>query len=105
MSDSSKNLRLLNAVIAMCRSDSKWPHYFFDLGYGVKWIEQPFSCTTGDKVVPDLVITSNMQNHCILFESKSGNNIEDSQARRYMQVQPKDVVTKLFVETTGGKYL
>jgi len=70
----------------------------------VKWIEQPFSCTTGDKVVPDLVITSNMQNHCILFESKSGNNIEDSQARRYMQVQPKDVVTKLFVDTTGGKY-
>ncbi len=71
MSDSSKNLRLLNAVIAMCRSDSKWPHYFFDLGYGVKWIEQPFICSTGDRLVPDLVITSSVQNHCIYLKAKA----------------------------------
>lgn len=103
MSNSSKNLKLLNAVIAMCRSDSKWPHYFFDLGYGVKWIEQPFTCTTGEKLVPDLVIVSNAENHCILFEGKSGNNIENEQAQRYMQVKPKDVVSKLFIDVVRGQ--
>ena len=104
MSDSSRNLKLLNAVIAMCRSDSKWPHYFFDLGYGVKWIEQPFTGETGEKLVPDLVIVSKGENHCILFEGKSGNNIENEQAQRYMQVRPKDVVSKLFVDLVRGKH-
>lgn len=103
MSSSSKNLELLNAIIAMCRSDSKWPHYFFDLGYGVKWIEQPFTCSTGEKLVPDLVMVSSPQNNCILFESKSGNNIENSQAERYKKIKPRDVVSKLFVDVVGGQ--
>lgn len=103
MSSSSKNLELLNAIIAMCRSDSRWPHYFFDLGYGVKWIEQPFTCGTGQKLVPDLVIVSSMQNNCTLFESKSGSNIEDRQAERYKKVKPKDIVSKLFVDVIGGQ--
>ena len=103
MSDSSKNLRLINAMIAMCRIDNKWPHYLYDMGYGVKWIEYPFTCHTGDTVVPDLVITSDIQHNCILFESKSGKNIEDEQAKRYMKVQPDDVVYKLHVDTKGGK--
>ena len=103
MSNSSKNLELLNAIIAMCRFDSKWPHYFFDLGYGVKWIEQPFTCSTGEKLVPDLVMVSNPQNNCILFEGKSGNNIENSQAERYKKIKPRDVVAKLFVDVVGGQ--
>ncbi len=103
MSDSSKNLKLINAIIAMCRIDNQWPHYFYDMGYGVKWIEYPFTCHTGETVVPDLVITSDIQNNCILFESKSGNNIENEQAKRYMKVKPEDVVSKLHVDTKGGK--
>lgn len=87
----------------MCRIDNKWPHYFYDMGYGVKWIEYPFTCHTGETVVPDLVITSDIQNNCILFESKSGNNIENEQAKRYMKVEPEDIVTKLHVDTKGGK--
>jgi len=103
MSGSSKNLKLINAIIAMCRIDNKWPHHFHDMGYGVKWIEYPFTCHTGETVVPDLVIISDIQNNCILFESKSGNNIENDQAERYMKVQPDDVVTKLHVDTKGGE--
>ena len=103
MSNSSKNLKLINAIIAMCRSDSKWPHYFYDMAYGVKWIEYPFTCSTGETLVPDLVIVSNAQNNCILFESKSGSNIENAQAERYKKVRPDDVVSKLFVDVVGGQ--
>lgn len=103
VSNSSNNLKLINAIIAMCRIDNKWPHYFYDMGYGVKWIEYPFTCHTGETVVPDLAITSDIQNNCILFESKSGNNIENEQAKRYMKVEPEDVVSKLHVDTKGGK--
>lgn len=103
VSNSSKNLKLLNAIIAMCRADSKWPHYFYDMAYGVKWIEYPFTCQTGETLVPDLVISSNIQNSCILFESKSGSNIEDTQAQKYMKVVPHDVVSKLHVDVAGGK--
>lgn len=103
MSNSSKNLKLLNAIIAMCRSDSKWPHYFYELAYGVKWIEYPFTCSTGETLEPDLVIVSNTQNNCILFESKSGNNIEDDQAKRYKRIQPDDVVSKLYVDVIRGQ--
>jgi hypothetical protein len=103
MSNSSKNLKLINAIIAMCRSDSKWPHYFYDMAFGVKWIEYPFTCSTGETLVPDLVIVSNVQNNCILFESKSGSNIENEQAERYKMVQPDDVVSKLFVDVVRGQ--
>jgi hypothetical protein len=103
VSNSSKNLKLLNAIIAMCRSDSRWPHYFYDLGYGVKWLEYPFTCNTGENLVPDLVIVSNAQNNCILFESKSGSNIDNDQAERYKKVKPVDVVSKLFVDVVGGQ--
>jgi hypothetical protein len=87
----------------MCRSDSRWPHYLYDLDYGVKWIEYPFTCDTGEKLVPDLVIVSNAQNNCILFESKSGNNIDNDQAERYKKVKPIDVVSKLFVDVVRGQ--
>lgn len=103
MSKSSRNLRLLNAVIAMCRRDARWPHYFFDLGYGIKWIEYPFTCGTGETLVPDLVIVSSALNNCILFESKSGNNIDDDQAKRYGSVQPNDIVSKLYVDIVKGQ--
>lgn len=53
--------------------------------------------------MPDLVIYSNIQNNCILFESKSGNNIEDKQARRYLKVVPDDVVSKLYVDAARGQ--
>lgn len=103
MSNSSKNIKLINAIIAMCRSDSKWPHYFYDMAYGVKWIEYPFTCGTGEMLEPDLVIVSNVQNNCILFESKSGSNIENEQADRYKKVRPDDVVSRLFVDVVGGQ--
>ena len=90
-------------MIAMCRADSKWPHYFYDLGYGVKWIEYPFTCQTGETLVPDLVISSNIQNNCILFESKSGNNIENDQAKRYQKVEQDDVISKLHVDIAKGQ--
>lgn len=103
MSNSSRNLELLNAIIGMCRSDSRWPHYFYDLGYGVKWIEQPFTCETGEKLVPDLVIVSTTYNNCILYEGKSGTNIENNQAERYKKVKPRDVVSKLFIDVIKGQ--
>lgn len=53
--------------------------------------------------MPDLVIVSSPQNNCILFESKSGNNIENSQAERYKKIKPRDVVSKLFVDVVGGQ--
>lgn len=31
MSKSSRNLKLINAIVAMCRADSRWPHYFYDM--------------------------------------------------------------------------
>jgi len=103
VSNSSKNLKLINAMIAMCRADSKWPHYFYDMAYGVTWIEYPFTCHTGETLVPDLVISSDIQNNCILFEGKSGRNIEDDQVQRYLKVVPDDVVSKLHIDVPKGK--
>jgi hypothetical protein len=99
----SRNLRLLNALIAMCRPDPRWPHFFYDLMYGVKWIEQPFTCETGESLKPDLVIYSPSMNNCILFEIKGGSNIDNDQAIRYKSVRPRDVVSKLLVDVINGK--
>jgi len=100
--NSFRSLHILNALIAMCRPDPKWPHYFYDLMYGVKWIEYPFQCETGESLKPDLVISSPETNNCIIFEIKGGNNIDNSQAENYKGVQPRDAVTCLHIDTIAG---
>lgn len=98
MNKSSKNIRLLNSIIGMCKSDKKWPNYLFREGYAVFGIEVPFKNANGNTVEPDLVISSAVRNNAMLLESKTGS-IEEEQARHYSSVTRDDVVDKLFINT------
>jgi len=72
MSASSNNVRLLNAIIGLCMKQRDWPSLLHDYGYCVHSMELDFETSSGKEISPDLIISSNRQRHCLLFENKGG---------------------------------
>jgi hypothetical protein len=95
MKESSKfNLQMLNLWLGLCRGDTGLPSDIRSLGYRDKWIEFAFSTKNGDKVNPELIITSFKTGHTILFEWKHGDNTDSDQLRRYSEVTSNDLNSK-----------
>src|SRR5437660_1760886 len=88
---SNLNLALMNLFIGMCKGVAGLPRDLRNLGYGDKWIELRFVNAQGEQVVPELVIASRQLHHTILFEWKSGANMEADQLRRYAGVTTEDL--------------
>lgn len=87
----------LNALLALCSNvRTGWPRPLFDAGYQLKGLEFPVS-SDGERVVPDVVAWSSNEGHFFLGEAKSGNNLDEDQARRYANVQPNVLVQSLEV--------
>jgi len=82
MTASSKNVLILRTLIALCKRDIKLPSVFYDLGYTQLLLDKVISLDDNKTVVPDLIMSSRQQNHCIVWESKSGRNIDNDQAKR-----------------------
>ena len=86
MTTSSKNVIILRTLISLCKNDKKLPHLFYDLGYTQLLIDQTVRLPDNRTVEPDLIISSRQQNHSIVWESKSGRNIENDQAKKLAQI-------------------
>jgi hypothetical protein len=103
MNTSSKNVLILRTLIALCKSDRKLPNVFYALGYRQIMIEQPFVLQDGRTVVPDLVISSRKENNSIVWENKSGRNVDNGQAKRLSLIKAEDFRDKLMVDISLGE--
>ncbi len=100
MTPSSKNVLIMRTLIALSKRDRKLPTIFYDLGYSQLLIEYKINLSNNQKVVPDLIMSSRQQNHTIVWESKSGRNIENDQAERFTRIQPADFKDKLMLNVS-----
>ena len=105
MPPSNLNLALMNLFVGMCKGLAGLPRDFRNLHYVDKWIELRFANTDQEQVAPELIVSSRRLNHTILFEWKSGPNLEADQLRRYSRVSQDDLRERagLAVEETGSR--
>lgn len=92
------NLKALNLIIAMCQGDSQVPRVLHDNGYMVWWVEQPFRSSDDSVVKPEILTASSHVRHAIMWEWKSGGNLDQGQLGRYLAVRPEDVAQGAWVE-------
>lgn len=106
MTTSFKNVLILRTLISLCKNDRKLPHVFYDLGYTQIRIDKTIRLPDNKTVEPDLIMSSRQQNHSIVWESKSGRNIENDQARKLAQVT-ENIFTEqlLFNLRTDGSFV
>ena len=104
MPPSNLNLALMNLFVGMCKGLAGLPRDFRNLQYVDKWIELRFANTDQEQVAPELIVSSRRLNHTILFEWKSGPNLEADQLRRYSRVTQDDLSERaaLAIEETGS---
>ena len=98
------NLALMNLFVGMCKGVAGVPRHFRNLRYVDKWIELQFANSDQEVITPELIVSSRQLNHTILFEWKSGPNLEADQLRRYSRVTRDDLRERagLAVEEIGS---
>jgi hypothetical protein len=89
MTNFSKNVLILRSLIALCKRDIKLPSVLYDLGYTQIAMDKTIRLAEDKLVMPDLIISSRKENHSIVWESKSGRNIDNDQARRLASIEAK----------------
>lgn len=93
----------VNAVLALHLGGGTWPRALADAGHAVHQLEFP----VGDVVV-DVVSFAHAQEHVVLFECKSGANVEPVQAKGYASISIGDirrVMTMPATATHGVAYV
>ncbi|MDG6905493.1 MAG: hypothetical protein JRN20_06905 [Nitrososphaerota archaeon] len=85
---------MINYVIGFCKNSETWIHPLEELGYEVRLIEQSIRLmeSKNDSVKPDVVAVSNKLLHSLVFDCKSGKNIETDQAARYKELTDADLL-------------
>lgn len=85
---------MINYVIGFCKISDTWIHPLEELGYEVRLIEQTIKLmqTTNELIKPDVVAVSNKLLHALVFDCKSGKNIERDQIARYNQLTDADLL-------------
>jgi len=89
MITSSKNVLILRALIALCKRDIKLPSDLYDLGYTQVVMDKTIRLEDDRSVMPDLIISSRKENHCVVWESKSGRSIDNDQAKRLASIEAR----------------
>jgi len=89
MTTSSKNVLILRALIALCKRDIKLPSDLYDLGYTQVVMDKTIRLEDDRSVMPDLIISSRKENHCVVWESKSGRSIDNDQAKRLASIEAR----------------
>ena len=82
----------------MCQGDRQVPRVLHDNGYMVCWVEQWFRNSDDSRVKPEILTASPHVRHAIMWEWKSGGNLDQDQLARYLAVRPDDVAQGAFVE-------
>ncbi len=88
----ARKLLPINALLGLCTPYDINPASFAEAGFRVVALEVPLSCGENSSVIPDAVLFHDIAAHLVLFESKSGPNVEADQARRYGLVTPRQVI-------------
>lgn len=91
------NLLMLNLFIGMCKGTYGLPKNLKKLGYSEKWIEHKFANQDLREVHPELIISSDITNHTILLESKSGKNTSDEQLLKYSRITKTNLISGAFI--------
>lgn len=89
MTTSSKNVLILRALIALCKRDIRLPSDLYDLGYTQVVMDKTIRLEDDRSVMPDLIISSRKENHCVVWESKSGRSIDNDQAKRLASIKAR----------------
>jgi hypothetical protein len=91
-----KRLIPVNALIGLVTRGDFAPPVLADAGYYAAGLEAT-ALTPDGKVVIDVVIANSANSHLLACESKSGNNIEAAQAKRYAALDGPTVVQAALV--------
>jgi hypothetical protein len=94
MPPSNLNLALMNLFVGMCKGVIGLPRDFRKLQYVDKWIELRFANVDQEQVAPELIVSSRLLNHTILFEWKTGPNFAADQLRRCSRVSRMTFVSE-----------
>ena len=73
----------INGLLALLRGEGGWPGILQDQGFRRHQLEVPISTPRGD-LRADALIYRRQPDLIVLCESKSGRNVEEEQARRYV---------------------
>ena len=84
----------------MCKKIPPWPSVLFEHGYRVAGIDHPILLAPASLIKPDVITLSRKSNCAILWECKSGANLELDQLDRYRQFL--DFVTAKDVQRVTG---
>jgi hypothetical protein len=85
----------INGLIALLRGEGVWPGLLRDRGFQRHQLELPVSTPLGD-IRADALIYRCEPDLIVLCESKSGRNVEEAQARKYVAVDSS------WLRRTGG---
>jgi hypothetical protein len=85
----------MNLFIGMCRGVAGLPRDLKNLGYMDRWIEYKFANSEDRTVAPELIISSGLQRHAVLFEWKEGANADPDQLNRYSKVTSEDLRSRV----------
>jgi hypothetical protein len=100
------NLKMLNLWIGLCKGDDQLPKDIRALGYKQHAIEQNIRVIGAKKLlcVPELIIFSGKLGHSLICEWKSGKNLEEDQAARYLELTPDILSNRALIpkEATGS---
>ena len=95
----------LNAVIGLTSPpSSSWPNPLHEAGYSLVALELPLSTAEG-RGVADAVLFAEDTNTFLVVESKSGQNVEPDQARRYSLADPRQLVRNTGVRVAQDESL
>jgi len=90
-----RNLVPVNAVCSFCKRIRPWPTVLIDAGYRIAGIEQSLLVPPAPLVKPDVITLSQKSNCAVLWECKSGANLDLEQRDRYTKflqhAKPEDV--------------
>ena len=95
-----RSLIPVNAICAFCKKIPPWPTVLFEHGYRVAGIDHPVLIPPAFVVKPDVITLSRKSNCALLWECKSGGNLEVDQFNRYRQFL--DFVTAKDIQRVTG---
>lgn len=98
-----RSLIPVNAICAFCKKIPPWPSVLLEQGYRVGGIDHPILLPQGSVVKPDIITLSRKSNCALLWECKSGGNLEVEQFIRYRQFLDR-VTAKDIQRVTGIQF-
>ena len=86
-----KHIDLVNATLALRYQQPGWPALLARFHYLVHGVGVAFKLRTGAEVSPDVLTSADARDVTLMFEAKSGSNLDYAQLGRMESVTPEDL--------------